>query len=308
LRAEPVRGQYRVRGLDLAYHRWGDPEATPLLCLHGFMDHGQSFAFMVEALAEGYCVIAPDMRGHGESGWLGAGGYYHFYDYFDDVRALVDELKWSKFGIVAHSMGGTVAAGVVAMIPERVRSLVLLEGMGPPFSEIEDLPQRLRRWSNALRKPSYDGDVSHRRASRGVMGGLEDAATRLQRFNSRLSDSRALRLAQTFTEPYGEGICWRQDPLHRTPAAKPFLQTEADVLWGAIECPVLSLIGAQSVWVPGELDARHAALKSLTTVDIQEAGHNLHHDRPELVASLVHSWMQDEGLPADFAEINAAGG
>ncbi len=304
---KPVRGGYRVRGLDLAYHRWGDPEATPLLCLHGFMDHGQSFAFLAEALPQDYCVVAPDMRGHGESGWVGAGGYYHFYDYFDDVRALVDELNWSKFGVVAHSMGGTVAAGVVAMMPKRVHSLVLLEGMGPPFSDIEDLPERLLRWSNALRKPSFDGDVPSRRAARGVMATLEDAATRLRRFNSRLSTSRSLRLAETFTEPYGGGHCWRQDPLHRTPAAKPFVQTEANALWGAIECPVLSLSGAQSAWVPGELDARHAALKTVTSVDIQGAGHNLHHDRPELVASAVHSWMQHQGLPVDFAKINAQG-
>lgn len=289
-----TQGSYTVRGLPLAYHAWGDPEGSPLLCLHGFMDHGQSYAFLVEALAEGYYVVAPDMRGHGHSGWVGAGGYYHFYDYFDDMRTLLDHLGWGRFGVVGHSMGGSVATGLTAMLPDRVHALVTLEGMGPPFNDVGELPERLNRWSTALRKPAYQGDVQARRRGRSVLAGLEDAAARLSKMNPRLTPERAARLAQTFTEPCheGEGVVWRQDPLHRTPAAKPYLRDEAQSLWHSITCPVLSLMGGASAWVPEDLAERHAQFKDLTWARVPGAGHNLHHDQPELVAAAAHAWMQ----------------
>ncbi len=302
MKAACTQGRYTVRGLDLAYHAWGDPKDTPLLCLHGFMDHGLSYSFFVEALPEGYFVVAPDMRGHGHSGWVGAGGYYHFYDYFDDMRTLLDHLQWSEFGVLGHSMGGSVATGLTAMMPERVHALVLMEGMGPPFAEVNGLPGRLARWSAALDKPAFVGDVAHRRRARKVLADHDEAAQRLRRVNPRLTAERAQRLAHTFTEPAegAQGVVWRQDPLHRTPSAKPYLRSEAESLWAQITCPVLSLQGAESVWLPEDLTERHAALKDVTSGQVPGAGHNLHHDQPQVIAEATHAWVRHapEALPS----------
>lgn len=298
--APRARGAYAVRGLELAYHRWGEVAGAPVLCLHGFMDHGRAYQLVADRMPEGFCLVAPDMRGHGESGWVGAGGYYHFYDYFDDVRALLDHLGWDRFAILAHSMGGSVAAGVAAMMPERIERMVLLEGMGPPFADAADLPARLQRWSHALRNTYCDGDVAHRRAARRRMPDVGDAASRLRRANPRLGEARARQLAESFTEPApdGAGVMWRQDPLHRTPSAKPYLRAEAESLWRRITCPVLSLDGEQSPWRPGDLDARHGCLRDVTVATMPGAGHNLHHDRPELVAETLVAWLRGAPLPA----------
>lgn len=292
--AAPVRGALDVRGLELAYHRWGPADGEPVLCLHGFMDHGRAFAFVAEAMPAGYQLVAPDMRGHGESGWIGSGGYYHFYDYFDDMARLVEHLGWAEFGVVAHSMGGSVASGLIAMMPERVHALVTLEGMGPPFTEQRELPDRLKRWAFMLGKGSCNGDVAHRRAARRKMPDLGHAKARLMNANPRLGDARAARLADSFTEPAddGEGVVWRQDPLHRTPSAKPYLRGEAESLWARITCPVLSLQGSDSFWQLDDLPARHAALADVTVAQVPEAGHNLHHDQPELLARAIDAWMR----------------
>lgn len=300
----PTTHRYSVRGLDLAYHAWGPEDGTPLLCLHGFMDHGQSYRFMVEHLPEGYRVVAPDMRGHGESGWVGAGGYYHFYDYFDDMRRLVDRLGWERFTLVAHSMGGSVASGVTAMRPERVERLIMLEGMGPPFAQMSELPNKLVKWSDALGKRSCELDVDGRRASRRPLASVAAAAERLRLTNPRLPEDRALALATTFTEPVEGGVVWRQDPLHRTPGAKPYTFEEAQALWQRITCPVLSLMGQQSPWAQmAEADraTRLGQLAEATELWVPEAGHNLHHDRPELIAAAVHAWRTDAALPAELA-------
>ena len=305
MRAAPVTATYRVRGLELAYHTWGDPRGAPVVCIHGFMDHGRSFAFMAEHLPEGSFVIAPDMRGHGHSGWVGAGGYYHFYDYFDDLRVLVDHLGLARFSVVAHSMGGSVAAGLVALMPERVDALVLLEGMGPPFVDLADQPLRLKAWTDALRKKSCVGGVEERRRSRRPLGSVKDAAERLRAANPRLTPARAEALAHTFTEPAegGAQVVWRQDPLHRTPSAKPFLRAEAEALWRRITCPVLSLVGAESPWRPDDLAERHAVLADVRVAAVPGAGHNIHHDAPELLARAVAAWVggAPAALPAELA-------
>ena len=73
-----------VRGLEIHYLEWGPPDGEPLLLIHGFLDHARSWEPFVAALEEKLTaprrIIAPDCRGHGDSGWVGDGGYYHFYN------------------------------------------------------------------------------------------------------------------------------------------------------------------------------------------------------------------------------------
>ena len=292
--AASERGEYTVRGLKLAYHAYGEPDGIPLMCIHGFLDHGASFRFMAEHLA-GFRVVAPDMRGHGHSEWIGAGGYYHFYDYYDDVRALVHALDWTDFHLLGHSMGGSVAAGLAALEPDRIRSLVLLEGIGPPYSDLGEAVGRIERWSSALRKPRLNRGPEDRRSNRRVMEDVDDAASRLMALNPRLPAARARALAASSTEAVGDKVAWRHDPLHRTSAVKPFIRDEAEALWRAIKAPVLSLMGSDSGWRPGDLDDRYRVFERVTTGTVSDAGHNIHHDQPERLAEIVRQWIRSSG-------------
>ncbi len=287
-----------VRGLRIVVHAYGDPTGRPLLCLHGFLDHGSSFRFMAEHLP-GYRVVAPDMRGHGESEWVGPGGYYHFYDYYDDCRAVIEAFGWSQFSLLGHSMGGSVATGLAALEADRVDRLVLLEGMGPPFGDLTLSVDRLRRWVQALRKPGCVGGPDERRMARRVMESVDDAARRIRTLNQRLPEARAKALAETSTEPVAGGVCWRYDPLHRTPAAKPFVRGEAEAIWRGIRAPVLSIHGAESPWRPEHTLERHRTLGQVLVGALAEAGHNLHHDQPERLAQVVKHWLSTPSvLPA----------
>ena len=184
----------------LAYHVFGPADGRPLLCVHGFLDHGQSFRFLAEQLPS-FRVVAPDVRGHGASDWVGPGGYYHFYDYYDDARALVDALGWSQFALLGHSMGGSIATGLAALEADRVEALIVLEGMGPSFADLSKSVDRLRGWSFVMRKAPHAEGPEGRRAARRVMADVDAAARRLRAVNPRLAADRARGLAETFTEP-----------------------------------------------------------------------------------------------------------
>ncbi len=294
---EALRHTHAVRGLSLAYSTWGAIEGAReiVLCFHGFLDHGDSFAPVARALAARMPVVAVDFRGFGRSGWVGEGGYYHFMDYVADAAQLHAHLGAPAVHLLAHSMGGSVATAFTSVRPEHVRSLVMLEGMGPPREELDAAPLRLRRWVEALAEPQVSGDVAARAATRKPMRDVDEAAQRLQRANERLGSERARALAEYGTEPHASGgVVWRFDPLHRTPGARPFNADEYAHHWRAVKAPVLSLYGDSTEWAMDDLGARHALLAECVVGVVEGAGHNLHHDRPEVVAAAASAWFAGE--------------
>jgi len=255
-----------------------------VLALHGFLDHGCSFARSAASCPEA-TVFAPDARGHGQSGWVGDGGYYHFYDYLDDLQRVLARLP-APLGLVGHSMGGTVALTLAALFPAKFRWLLLLEGMGPPGHAPEDTPEQLTAWLSSV-APARLGSTSERRQRRSRMGSIAEAADRLVRLNPRLRPDHALELAQSFTEPHPEGgVAWRFDPLHRTPSAKPFRLDEVEPLWRRVRVPVVSMWGELG-FRPDGLATRHGWLSDVVTGIVPGAGHNLHHERPDVVGALL---------------------
>lgn len=284
---------HTVRGLPLAVHRWGDPANAKILFHHGFLDHGRSFAPIAQKLVDTWEVLALDARGHGESAWVGEGGYYHFADFWHDLDVILQ--SYGPVHLVGHSMGGMISAVVAAIRPQQVLSLALLDGMGPPEMPIAAWPDRLTSWLDALQVPGYTGDLSERRASRRPMPNVEEAAKRLQKANPRLPAEMALRLAQTNTEMTSEGVVWRHDPLHKTPSSRPFRTDEAMTLWARLQMPVLSIYADHSEWLPPDLAQRHAQVPHLHAGVLANASHNLHHEQPDLLAEMLRSWFLAPG-------------
>ncbi len=203
----------------LAYHvlEWGraDAEHTVLL-LHGFLDHAWSWEAVVDAGlgAGGLRLVAPDLRGHGDSDWVGAGGYYHFVDYLADVHELIGLTTTGTLSIVGHSMGGSVAAYYAGAYPDRVHKLALLEGLGPPEST-GTMPERVNTWLAAWKS-------ARERAPRSYAS-VEEAAERLMAHDPLLARPLALRLAEQGTAPaLGGRLRFKHDPLHATPGPYGF--------------------------------------------------------------------------------------
>ncbi len=108
---QPRHEILRVRGLDMHLTRWGPPPsvaAPPVFLLHGWLDSGETFQFMVDAFKKDRALVALDWRGFGRSEWPQEG--YGFPDYIGDLDALMDELTpFAPACIVGHSMGGNIA-------------------------------------------------------------------------------------------------------------------------------------------------------------------------------------------------------
>ena len=110
--------------LHLSYLEWKQG-SEPLLLLHGLADHGMVWGSLAEFLATRYHIIAPDLRGHGESGKPDSG--YHYDDIIADLEALMNGLGWTSASVVAHSWSAKVATVWARQSPQRFRSLVLVD-------------------------------------------------------------------------------------------------------------------------------------------------------------------------------------
>ncbi len=277
-----------------SYLLWDLGGTRPLVLLHGFLDQGWSFAPFVEALAAeglaGYTVVAPDLRGHGHSGHVGAGGAYHFPDYLRDLVGLLDHLEAAHglagpVDLLGHSMGGSIAGYLAGSFPERLARLVLVEGLGPPSEDGDRAPEKLRAFVE--RHAALTG-----RAPR-VLPSVAAAADRLQAGNHRLTRELALALAREGTRPVaGGGVTWRFDPRHRVPSAIPFHFSRLEAFLRRLACPVQLVDGAESGKLPDHA-ARRAGIPGARHAVIAGAGHMVHQDRPEALAAVVAGFLAD---------------
>lgn len=122
----------------LAYRVTGDPKAPPMVLLHALGEDGTNWDGVTTAFAGSRRVYAPDLRGHGRSGWPGT---YSFELMRDDVLGLLDVLDLDRVSLVGHSMGGAVAYLVAEAHPELVDRLVI-EDAPPPRPRVRPLPER----------------------------------------------------------------------------------------------------------------------------------------------------------------------
>jgi len=141
-----------IRGLACHLQRWPGQGGPLCILLHGWMDAGATFQFLVDALPPSWEVIAPDWRGYGQSAWS-PGGYY-FPEYLADLDALLNVLSPEiPVWLVGHSMGGNVASLYAGIRPERVSRLVSLEGLGLPPSQASQAPQIIKPGCGSRPRP-----------------------------------------------------------------------------------------------------------------------------------------------------------
>lgn len=274
----------QITGNRLRHHllEWGESGPTVLL-LHGFLEHAHTWHLVAPRIAEaGYHVYALDWRGHGDSEWVGAGGYYHFPDYTADLSFIVPQLA-ERVALIAHSMGGGVAVMYAGSAPERVSALVSVEGLGLPDSDPDTTPDRVRSWVSDLGRNAE-------RAPRRVT--LEQAAQRLERGFMHFSKAAARYMAEQGTRPDGDARVWKFDPLHQTQSPQPYYVAQAHAFWRRVTCPVLYVDGSDTpLRLPAsDLEERLRVLKAERRT-IAQAGHHPHLEQPDAFIEIVVGFL-----------------
>ena len=286
----PSSHVYFSQRLRLHYVDWGNEDAPPMLLVHGGRDHCRNWDWVARAFQEDYHIVAPDLRGHGDSQWI-IGSNYSIIDYVYDIAQLIEQKKLYPVTILSHSLGGSISLQYAGIYPERVRRLVSIEGMGPPPHMIEERAkagpdERMREWIETMR--GLAGRLPRRYRS------IEEAVHRMQEANPHLTPEQAHHLTVHGTNQNEDGTySWKFDNYVRAFSPYAFNRDEAMALWGRITCPTLLVRGTESWAGDPEKDGRIRYLPNARAVNIEGAGHWVHHDRLERFLDVVCEFLAE---------------
>jgi pimeloyl-ACP methyl ester carboxylesterase len=288
-RREARHETVQLRGLEIHLRRWGEgasAERPPLYCLHGWLDCGDTFQFLADALVGERPLVALDWRGFGRSAWARDG--YAFTDYLADLDALLQLFSPDAPAmLLGHSMGANVACLYAGVRPERVRCVVNLEGFGLPPSLPSQAPKRLRQWLSELKETPTLNDYAS----------FEQLSEAIQRRHPQIEPLRARYLAGiwAYADEQGRVRLWG-DPRHKRIFPTLYRREESEAAWREITAPMLALAGEKSSylaqWQGGSaLEDFLRCVPECEVKVIEGAGHLLHLERPELIAPLIEAFL-----------------
>jgi pimeloyl-ACP methyl ester carboxylesterase len=291
----------KINGISLYFHHTpgtvlqnDQGQRILVFCLHGYLDHGGTFNPLLSHLP--WQAVAWDARGFGQSEWIPAYDYYHFYDYLRDLHAALQfqllATQSTQALLIGHSMGGMIASLYAGIYPEKIAGLINLEGWMIPDSDPHQVPQRLRQWLEQC------GEVDNIRPFARHKT-REEAIARMQRQDPLLTPEQIQALSEPILAHDDKGFFWRHDPLHRTRSPQPFRLDQAQACWQGITAPQLLLYGEQSpiLKLPDWTERMDSfgvnnPERDTTLVALEQAGHNLHLHQSKAIAKMLGHWLR----------------
>lgn len=285
----PTSQIYFSQRLRLHYVDWGNETAPPLLLVHGGRDHCRSWDWVAEALRDDYHVIAPDLRGHGDSAWS-IGGNYMITDFVYDIAQLIRQRTMKPLSIIGHSLGGYISTLYTGLYPDTVSKLVVLDGIvltPPELQEMADRPyaDRLIEWVDQMRELSARQPRKYKT--------LDETIARMHAENPRLSMEQARALTAHAVNQNEDGTySWKFDNYFRARSVTSVNAKDLTGLWQRISCPTLLINGAESFISDPAKNGSVKHFRDVRSVLIEGAAHWVHHDKLDEVLCLIRPFLK----------------
>lgn len=272
--------------------RWGDPSLPPLLMLHGFPEYSGAWRDLAPHLSAHFHCIAPDQRGYGQS-WTPAGvEHYAAKHLVADMAALIDHIK-GPLTVLGHDWGAAVAYGLAMFHPEKLRRLIIANGVHPaPFqralaaggaqSEASQYINRLRDPEAAAHFSANNFEPLERFFSHGMgFNWLNDA--RMDDYRREWARPGRLEAMLNWYRASPLVVAKPGEPITGLPERPPERLK--------VTCPHLLLWGpADRALLPESTAGLEDFAPDLTRITIPDTDHWLHHQKPDQVAQEILLW------------------
>jgi len=284
----PTSHSYISQRLRLHYVDWGNASAPPLILVHGGRDHCRNWDWVARALRRDWHVIAPDLRGHGDSAYSPSGDY-SMSAFVYDLAQLIHGQRLAPVRLVAHSLGGNIALRYAGLYPDAVSRLVAIEGMGPsPAMQAKrvetPVAERLAQWIDQER--AMAGRLPRRYSS------IDEALARMQAENAHLTPEQARYLTVHGVSQNEDGTySWKFDNYVRGFSPVDITIDEQHSLWSRIACPTLLVNGSESWASNPQQDGRIRYFADARVVSFERAGHWVHHDRLDAFLDTLNGFL-----------------
>ncbi len=286
----PTSRRFISQRLKLHFADWGNAGAQPLILMHGGRDHCRSLDWVGREFVDDFHVIAPDLRGHGDSEWS-PDGDYSMHGLIYDLAQLIHQLKLARVTVVAHSLGGNIAIRYAGLYPNSVKKLVAIEGLGlsPKMQTEHDKTP----FADRMRKCIDDKRAASARTPKRYAT-FEDALARMKEENKFLSEEQARHLTEHGAKCSEDGSwSWKFDNYVNIWPPVDIPPADIVALWAAIDCPILLVYGADSWASNPEKDGQAAHFRNARVALIEDAGHWVHHDQLRSFVPVVGKFLMD---------------
>jgi pimeloyl-ACP methyl ester carboxylesterase len=274
---------FTIRGLGLCLCEWGPEDGPPVLCLHGVLDQGLIWESVAAPLAgTGYRVMAPDLRGHGKSSHVGAGGSYQLLDFVADIVTLVDQMVERPMVVVGHSLGSVIATVLTGLRSHLVEQLILVEPVLPKAPQPENPLTGINTLIEYVSSPPIHIEMKD----------IQEAVERLRQALPCLTTDFAERLCRRSTVSSGKGLIWSWDPVLRSRTSLsmqngPITREAYLNILSDIKQPITTIQGADSTFNRGEDLAALQLVLQHANRNVITGGHNLPVESPVEVVSII---------------------
>jgi len=280
---QPADHHVMLNGIDFHYIDWGNPHLPPLVLLHGGALTAHTWDMAALLLRDRYHVIAPDQRGHGDTGWTPESQAHE--DNGDlmlrDTEAFIEHLGFPTIILCGMSMGGQNSIRYAARHPERLSRLII----------VDIAPVTMR-----------EGQIEMEafRVETETMSRFEDFLERAIKFNPQRKPAHLKYSLLHSLKQTADGWTWKQ--AHRAAptqvdeaAMKAAAQKRSEALWAdvrAITTPTLLMRGSISKILAPEVAAEVVkTMKDAELVVIEGAGHSVQGDQPAAFAREAMAWL-----------------
>lgn len=271
--------------LNLSYKISNKNGSIPLIGIHGWLDNANSFDLMTPYLSPQIKFYALDLCGHGKSDHNKTGVDYTLVSCIQQIIDFASSLGLEYFHLVGHSLGAVLASILAGILPpEKLKTLTLIEGVGPITYPSEELPQRML----------HNLKIKSRKiiSQKKMYSSKEEAA--LQRSKkTNFSYDFSLLLSERGLKKLEDGkYTWSTDQKLLVPSAHPFTEEQVSAFLKRILCPTLSIWGEDPPILPQETINKRLKLLKYREIKTYKGGHHVHLDSPKDVAQAINSHLR----------------
>lgn len=262
-------------GVNVHLRDEGDPEAPPIVFVHGHSEDLHTWNRLVKQLVESFRVIRFDLRRHGLTG-PALDNEYRIENYVSDLSMVIDHLGIDSFVLVGHSMGGRISVRYTMGNPERVNSLILLSASGAPRKAEASPPMALRLMKNPLGRFLIKRIWSRNMAKNTLVDMVFD--------ESSITDEEIDRMWDFSIYPGNMDAMFREfadtwEDFNPTEIRE--ITTNTLLIWGKEDSICPEIMGS---WYDSQLP-------NSTMVVLPNIGHNPHFECPDRCLDEISSWM-----------------
>lgn len=277
--------QLSIHHTKVSVIEWGDPDAEPVVCLHGWLDNAATFHYLAPLLKDKYRLIAIEFPGHGQSEHLPPAADYQFVSGISVIDGALEVLQLDKVKFIGHSMGAALGLIYAGVMPHKIEKLVSIDALGPfttePAKTVEQLAEA----------------IEHRKSIRGNKRFFEsvETATKARAQVSELDVATLLPLIERGVILTEKGYQWSSDARLKQASWIRMTEAQLDYLLANVSADI-QLLEAQNGLLKGMLAPMLDRASKLSSFERHQlaGGHHLHMQYPEQVAAKILEFFAKE--------------